>query len=113
MIGGVPGIQPARIVLIGGGIFRAHAARMAAGLRAKIIILNRSIPRLSELDELFQRRARTRSSKSSKEEVFAADAARQSEWKRVLPDCRAIGRRCHLPCSFRARAAPNLVAAEC
>lgn len=75
LIGGVPGVQPARIVVIGGGVVGAHAARMAAGLGAEVTILDRSIPRLRELDELFEGRVRTRFSTidAVEDEVFAAD----------------------------------------
>jgi alanine dehydrogenase len=75
LIGGVPGVQPARIVVIGGGVVGTHAARMAAGLGAKVSILDRSLPRLRELDELFHGRVRTRFSTidAIEDEVFAAD----------------------------------------
>ncbi|WP_024512873.1 alanine dehydrogenase [Bradyrhizobium sp. ARR65] len=75
LIGGVPGVQPARIVVIGGGVVGTHAARMAVGLGAEVSILDRSIPRLRELDELFEGRVRTRYStlEAIEEEVFAAD----------------------------------------
>ncbi|BBC02624.1 MULTISPECIES: alanine dehydrogenase [Bradyrhizobium] len=75
LIGGVPGVQPARIVVIGGGVVGTHAARMAVGLGAEVTIIDRSIPRLRELDELFEGRVRTRFStiESLEEEVFAAD----------------------------------------
>src|ERR1700677_2745354 len=75
LIGGVPGVQPARIVVIGGGVVGTHAARMAAGLGAEVTILDRSIPRLRELDELFEGRVRTRFStiEALEQEVFAAD----------------------------------------
>lgn len=75
LIGGVPGVKPARIVVIGGGVVGTHAARMAVGLGAEVTILDRSIPRLRKLDELFDGRARTRLStiESIEEEVFAAD----------------------------------------
>jgi alanine dehydrogenase len=75
LIGGVPGVQPARIVVIGGGVVGTHAARMAAGLGAEVTILDRSIPRLRELDELFEGRVRTRFStiEAVEDEVFAAD----------------------------------------
>ncbi|MGY4408422.1 alanine dehydrogenase [Bradyrhizobium sp. LB7.1] len=75
LIGGVPCVQPARIVVIGGGVVGTHAARMAVGLGAEVTILDRSIPRLRELDELFAGRVRTRFSTidSVEEEVFAAD----------------------------------------
>ncbi|SFK09109.1 alanine dehydrogenase [Bradyrhizobium sp. Gha] len=75
LIGGVPGVQPARIVVIGGGVVGTHAARMAVGLGAEVTIIDRSIIRLRELDELFEGRVRTRFStiESVEEEVFAAD----------------------------------------
>ncbi|WP_050422964.1 alanine dehydrogenase [Bradyrhizobium tropiciagri] len=75
LIGGVPGVQPARIVVIGGGVVGTHAARMAVGLGAEVSIIDRSIPRLRELDELFEGRVRTRFStiEAVEEEVFAAD----------------------------------------
>ena len=52
-----------------------HAARMAAGLGAEVSILDRSLPRLRELDELFEGRVRTRFSslETIEEEVFSAD----------------------------------------
>ena len=75
LLGGVPGVVPARVVVIGGGVVGTHAARMAAGLGAEVTILDRSIPRLRELDELFQGRVRTRFStiEAVEQEVFAAD----------------------------------------
>jgi alanine dehydrogenase len=75
LIGGVPGVKPAKIVVIGGGVVGTHAARMAAGLGAEVTILDRSISRLRELDDLFEGRVRTRFSTidTIEEEVFAAD----------------------------------------
>ncbi|MCK1518801.1 alanine dehydrogenase [Bradyrhizobium sp. 17] len=75
LIGGVPGVQPARIVVIGAGVVGTHAARMAVGLGAEVTVIDRSIPRLRELDELFQGRVRTRFSTidSVEKEVFSAD----------------------------------------
>ncbi len=75
LLGGVPGVQPARVVVLGGGVVGTHAARMAAGLGADVIVLDRSLPRLRELDELFQGRVRTRFSTLAtiEEEVFSAD----------------------------------------
>lgn len=74
LIGGVPGVKPARIVVIGGGVVGTHAARMA-GLGAEVTIVDRSILRLRELDELVEGRVRTRYSTidAVEEEVFAAD----------------------------------------
>src|ERR1700723_2626 len=75
LIGGVPGVKPARIVVIGGGGGGTHAARMATGLGAEVSILDRSIARLRELDEMFEGRVRTRFStiEAIEQEVFAAD----------------------------------------
>lgn len=75
LLGGVPGVVPARVVVLGGGVVGTHAARMAVGLGAEVTILDRSIPRLRELDELFAGRARTRFStiEAVEHEVFAAD----------------------------------------
>ncbi|MCK1335984.1 alanine dehydrogenase [Bradyrhizobium sp. 38] len=76
LIGGVPGVPPARVVVLGGGVVGTHAARMAAGLGAEVTIVDRSISRLRELDELFEGRVRTRFSTidAIEQEVFAADA---------------------------------------
>jgi alanine dehydrogenase len=75
LLGGVPGVAPARVVVIGGGVVGTHAARMAAGLGAEVSILDRSIPRLRELDELFHGRVRTRYStiEAIEEEIATAD----------------------------------------
>ena len=75
LLGGVPGVVPARVVVIGGGVVGTHAARMATGLGAEVTILDRSLPRLRELDELFQGRVRTRfpTTEAIEQEVFAAD----------------------------------------
>jgi alanine dehydrogenase len=75
LMGGVPGVQPARIVVLGGGVVGTHAARVAVGLGAEVTILDRSIPRLRELDELFKGRVRTGFSTMDvlENEVFAAD----------------------------------------
>src|SRR5690242_19071813 len=75
LIGGVPGVPPARVVEMGGGVVGTHAARIAAGFGAEVTVLDRSLPRLRELDELFQGRVRTRFStfEAVEEEAFAAD----------------------------------------
>ena len=76
LLGGVPGVQPSRVVVIGGGVVGTHAARMAVGLGAEVTIIDRSIPRLRQLDELFGGRVRTRVStiESIEQEIAAADA---------------------------------------
>ena len=75
LLGGVPGVHPARVVVIGGGVVGLHAARMAAGLGAEVSVLDRSVPRLRQLDELFEGRVRTcyADAATIDSEVFAAD----------------------------------------
>ena len=75
LLGGVPGVQAARVVVLGGGVVGTHAARMAAGLGAEVTIIDRSIPRLRQLDELFHGRVRTRVStiQSIEDEIGEAD----------------------------------------
>ena len=60
LLGGVPGVSPAEVVIIGGGVVGTHAAKMAVGLGARVTILDRSLPRLRELDDLFGGRVITR-----------------------------------------------------
>ena len=57
LLGGVPGVEPARVVVLGGGVVGTQAAKMAAGLGAQVTIFDRSIERLQQLDDLFQGRA--------------------------------------------------------
>jgi alanine dehydrogenase len=59
LLGGVPGVSAGKVLVIGGGIVGANAARMAAGLGAEVTVLDRSIDRLRELDELFAGRVQT------------------------------------------------------
>jgi alanine dehydrogenase len=58
LIGGVPGVAPANVLVIGGGVVGTHAARVAAGMGAEVTILERSLDRLRELEQLFDGRAR-------------------------------------------------------
>ncbi|MEM8772833.1 MAG: alanine dehydrogenase [Pseudomonadota bacterium] len=75
LMGGVPGVLPAKVVVIGGGVVGTHAARMAVGLGADVTILDRNSRRLAELDELFEGRAKTRYStfEALDEETDTAD----------------------------------------
>jgi alanine dehydrogenase len=58
LIGGAPGVAPARVLVIGGGAVGTHAARVAAGMGAEVTVLERSLGRIRELEELFAGRAR-------------------------------------------------------
>ncbi len=53
LMGGVPGVGPAKVLVIGGGVVGAHAARIAAGMGADVTVLDRSLPRLRYLDDVF------------------------------------------------------------
>ncbi len=59
LLGGVPGVEPAKVTVVGGGVVGLHAARMAAGLGADVTILDRSLARLKQIDELFDGRIKT------------------------------------------------------
>src|SRR5579863_8325860 len=50
LLGGVPGVAPAKIVVIGGGVVGSNAARMAIGLGAQVTVLDKSLARLAQLD---------------------------------------------------------------
>ncbi|WP_254461033.1 alanine dehydrogenase [Xanthomonas sacchari] len=53
LLGGVPGVTPAQVLVIGGGVVGINAARMAMGLHARVTVLDRSLERLKYLDELY------------------------------------------------------------
>ncbi|MGN6583039.1 MAG: alanine dehydrogenase [Rhizobiaceae bacterium] len=75
LLGGVPGVLPGKVVVIGGGVVGLHAAKMAVGLGADVTILDRSIPRLRQLDDIFNGRVHTRYStvEALEDECFSAD----------------------------------------
>ncbi len=52
LLGGVPGVAPARVTIIGGGVVGTNAAKMAAGLGADVVILDKSLTRLRYLDDV-------------------------------------------------------------
>ncbi len=54
LMGGVPGVGPAKVLVIGGGVVGTHAARVAAGMGAQVTVLDRSLPRLRALDDMFR-----------------------------------------------------------
>ena len=76
LMGGVPGVKPAQVSVIGGGVVGTHAIKMAVGLGAQVTVLDRSLPRLREIDDLFGGRVKTRYStvEALEEEAFSADA---------------------------------------
>ncbi len=76
LLGGVPGVAPAHVTVIGGGVVGIHAARMALGLGAQVTILDRSLARLREIDNDFGGRIRTLFSTHDaiEDEMRSADA---------------------------------------
>jgi alanine dehydrogenase len=59
LLGGVPGVKPAKVLIIGGGVSGSNAADMAVGLGAEVTILDRSLPRLRQLDDIWGGRVHT------------------------------------------------------
>lgn len=59
LLGGVPGVPPGNVVILGGGVAGTNAARMAVGLGARVTVIDKSLPRLTELDGQFGPRLRT------------------------------------------------------
>src|SRR5262245_55916059 len=53
LLGGVPGVAPANVVILGGGIVGTNATKMALGLGAHVVIIDRNLNRLRELDDIF------------------------------------------------------------
>ncbi len=75
LLGGVPGVLPGKVAVLGGGVVGLHAAKMAVGLGADVTIIDRSIPRLRQLDDIFNGRVHTRYStvEALEDECFSAD----------------------------------------
>lgn len=72
LLGGVPGVAPAKVVVIGGGVVGTHAARVAAGMGADVTILDMSMPRMRYLDDAFGHVFKTRyASKENTAELVA------------------------------------------
>jgi alanine dehydrogenase len=59
LLGGVPGTLPADVVIIGGGVVGLNAAKMAVGLGARVTILDLSLERLRDLDDIFLGKVQT------------------------------------------------------
>lgn len=53
LLGGVPGVAPAKVAVIGGGIVGSHAVQMALGMGARVTVFDRSLPKLREFNERF------------------------------------------------------------
>lgn len=75
LLSGVPGVAPAKIVILGGGVVGSNAAYIATGLGADVTIVDKSLSRLTELDRQFKGHARTVYATASaiEEQVLGAD----------------------------------------
>jgi alanine dehydrogenase len=75
LLGGVPGVAAAKVVILGGGVAGTNAARMAMGMEAHVIVVDRSLQRLYELDMQFGSQLHTRFStlETIEREVLSAD----------------------------------------
>jgi alanine dehydrogenase len=75
LLGGVPGVAPGKVVVLGGGVSGTNAARMAVGLEASVTVIDKSLPRLYELDLQFGPRATTlfATAEAIEQAVLAAD----------------------------------------
>lgn len=74
LLGGVPGVRPGKVVVLGGGVAGVNAATIAHGMRAEVTILDVNARRLVQLDELFQGNVRTLASNSYEIEDQVLDA---------------------------------------
>ena len=75
LLGGVPGVAPAKVVIIGGGVVGSHAAQMAVGLGADVTILDTNLHSLRALNDVFGSRVKLLHSNKSvlNEQVLGAD----------------------------------------
>jgi alanine dehydrogenase len=74
LLGGVPGVRPARVLVIGGGVVGTNAVRMAMGLEADVTVLDKSLPRLQQLDLQFGCRLNTVYATQASVEEYAVQA---------------------------------------
>jgi alanine dehydrogenase len=74
LLGGVPGVAPAKVVVLGGGVSGTHAVEMAVGLRADVTVVDRSVKRLRELSTVFGNQLKTVYSTAHAIEELVRDA---------------------------------------
>ena len=74
LLGGVPGVAPANVVILGGGVAGTHAAQMALGAHADVTVFDRSAERLGELDQIFNGMIKTAFSTGAAVEKAVAEA---------------------------------------
>jgi alanine dehydrogenase len=74
LLGGVPGVSPATVVVLGGGVVGTNAAKIAMGMGARVIIMDLSHSRLQYLDDVFQGRMTTMSSNEANIRAYLKEA---------------------------------------
>jgi len=76
LLAGVPGVPPARLVILGAGVVGSNALQIAVGMGARVTVIDRSLPRLRELDQRWGNRITTRHSTQAaiEQELLEADA---------------------------------------
>ena len=74
LLGGVPGVSPAKVVILGGGVSGSCAAEMAVGLRADVTIVDKSVKRLRQLDAMFAGQLKTVASTADAIEALVTQA---------------------------------------
>ena len=74
LLGGVPGVTPGKVMVIGGGVVGTNAAKMAVGMGADVTILDRSLTRLRELDDIFGNSVKTAFSTADAIDHYSASA---------------------------------------
>ena len=74
LLGGVPGVASAKVVILGGGVSGTHAAEMAVGMRADVTVVDRSVKRLRELSSIFGASLRTEYSTQDNIDALVMDA---------------------------------------
>lgn len=74
LLGGVPGVAPGKVVILGGGSVGVSAASMAVGLRADVTLLDINLKRLVEIDDIFQGRVKTIASSPYSIEEYVSQA---------------------------------------
>ena len=74
LMGGVPGVAPAKVLVLGGGVVGTEAARIAVGLGADVTIVDAKLDRLAQLDQLFNGRIKTQAAVSSLVDQLVLDS---------------------------------------
>ena len=75
LLGGVPGVEPAHVLIIGAGVVGTHALQMAVGLGARVTVIDKNVDRLRQLDLVFGNRIKTlfSSAQALEEKVLESD----------------------------------------